>query len=866
MAQAVIDFYLMSGTGELYQLIPPEPYVFGRDDDVDLVIKDNLTSRRHCELRWTDSEFWTMHDLESRNGVFANGVRIVGSRKLEDRDRVQVGGQQFTYYMLPPGSDTSALGKGEDGGISSVETFEVSAGAISRGGGPSFVGEIRQGALGELLRYFHITRKTGRLMLGNSLGQQLWLIEGVPRHAMSDAERGLPAVKALTERPPGPFAFFEKENPPSVTIEGDGPTILSELLGGTHLDDFGIDVHDIQKAQRLQRQMLARLPVIPGYDIAAFYEGRSGVSGDFYDVGTMGDGKLLMVVGDVAGHGIQAAIVVTSLLKTLRSLRKTHTDLIELLAKLNDDIREDLLSGQFVTLFAATLRPSTGEVEVILAGHHTGYLCSLAGRAPLPFGRRGMAIGLVATEMFRKSLQLTPVRLAKGDALVQFTDGILEATVGEQEEYGDERMQASVLRHSSMEDLQGFVNAIANDVKTIASRIDDDLTILALRRTAEVPSEARRKSSRIVRKTTERLGPPSAAGEALSANSASASEAAQLAAVAKKPGSDPYLGRSFGQVSLICRIGEGANGYVYRGHHAFLERDVAVKILLQRGDLADMQGRKRFLAEARLAAKVKHANVLQMLDGGTTDDGLTYIIMELVEGPTLARRLDEHGRIGHRELMTLAAQISDGVSAIHGLGILHRDLKPDNILVDPMGVAKIADLGMARMIDQDTMSKLTKTGTILGTPAYMSPEAVKGDGVGPEADVYSLGVTLYHLLAGRPPYDGATAYDIMMAHLEGKFTPLRDLAPDADRDFTALIERCLAADPAKRPHASAMARELSTAKSLAVQIERTNNQAAVPEFFRKKKPQGGRGRLPLLVGGGLVAVGVIVAIVVKVLG
>lgn len=270
-----------------------------------------------------------------------------------------------------------------------------------------------------------------------------------------------------------------------------------------------------------------------------------------------------------------------------------------------------------------------------------------------------------------------------------------------------------------------------------------------------------------------------------------------------------FAGRRFGNVALRCILGHGAMAQVYRGRHEMLGSDVAIKVMLQRGGLQDEQNRKRFLREARLAATVKHPNVVQVMDAGVSEDGHPYLVMELIEGPTLGHLLAEKGRLAFGELGRYAAGIADGLGAIHAQGVVHRDVKPDNVLIAGDGTPKLSDLGMARRDDDETIQRLTGTGVVLGTPAYMAPESVDNSHAsGPPADVYSFGVMCYHLLSGRPPFMGDTPYQVMRAHLRGDYVPLSELVDDLDQGVARLIHQCMERNPEQRPDARTLAEGL----------------------------------------------------------
>ncbi len=270
---------------------------------------------------------------------------------------------------------------------------------------------------------------------------------------------------------------------------------------------------------------------------------------------------------------------------------------------------------------------------------------------------------------------------------------------------------------------------------------------------------------------------------------------------------DPLVGRSFGNVRLIARLGAGAMGVVYRGFHERVATEVAVKIL--HASANDKQ-RERFLREGRAAAKVKHEYVVQVFDAGEVDH-TAYLVLELVNGHSLGRILDEQQKLPADAVARLGAQIALGLAAIHAKGIVHRDVKPDNIMLAADGTPKIADLGLAKQLDDPELIKLTGTGMVVGTPLYVSPEAIRDPkSIGTAADVYSLGVTLYHMLAGQPPFNQNTPYEVMRAHLEDRPPSLEALAKQAPRNLITLIERCLAKDPARRPSAEDLARLLAS--------------------------------------------------------
>jgi serine phosphatase RsbU (regulator of sigma subunit) len=238
---------------------------------------------------------------------------------------------------------------------------------------------------------------------------------------------------------------------------------------------------DMARARSVQQNMLADLPELEGYEVAIHYAGHSGVSGDFYEALTLRDGRVLLLLGDVSGHGMQAALVVATALKTLRFLARQTNDLSTLLTQFNDEIRADLLPGQFITLFAGILDPGAREMTCLRAGHHPAIIVNLAQSAPLrKVGNQGMAIGLVSGAIFSRSLKPETVILEPGDVLVQYTDGATEASNVDGDEYGDHRLYGAVLTRFDM-NMQELVDSVAEDVMKFAGGgLDDDLTLFAL--------------------------------------------------------------------------------------------------------------------------------------------------------------------------------------------------------------------------------------------------------------------------------------------------------------------------------------------------------------------------------------------------
>jgi eukaryotic-like serine/threonine-protein kinase len=249
-----------------------------------------------------------------------------------------------------------------------------------------------------------------------------------------------------------------------------------------------------------------------------------------------------------------------------------------------------------------------------------------------------------------------------------------------------------------------------------------------------------------------------------------------------------------GRYRLDEVLGSGGMAVVYRARDEELDRPVAIKVLAD-NLAADEAFRKRFLREARLAARLSHRNVVQVYDSGEAD-GRPYIIMEYVEGETLADVLARRGRLPAWEAVELALQVCSGLDHAHRAGLVHRDIKPRNLLLCPDGTIKIVDFGIAR---SSHGTRLTETGSVLGTAAYLAPEQAAGDDVTPAADVYALGVVLYELLAGRTPHTAESLTEFLARGHEQPIPALRELAPDVPEALEDVVMRCLARIPAYRP-------------------------------------------------------------------
>ena len=262
-----------------------------------------------------------------------------------------------------------------------------------------------------------------------------------------------------------------------------------------------------------------------------------------------------------------------------------------------------------------------------------------------------------------------------------------------------------------------------------------------------------------------------------------------------------------GRYELGDQLGAGGMARVVAAHDLVLDRPVAVKLL---AGVPDPVARQRFLREARAAARLRSRNVVAVYDTGE-DDGQPYIVMELVSGGSLADRLRTCTRMEIGEALAITAGVLRALGAAHAAGMVHRDVKPANVLLSEDGGVKLGDFGIAKAFD-DLSQGLTATGSVLGTPSYLAPELIAGDAPSPPSDVYSVGCLLYAQLAGHPPFPEGDALSVAYAHRHTAVPPIESERPDVSPALAEVVRRALEKDPARRfPDAASMSAALPTA-------------------------------------------------------
>lgn len=277
---------------------------------------------------------------------------------------------------------------------------------------------------------------------------------------------------------------------------------------------------------------------------------------------------------------------------------------------------------------------------------------------------------------------------------------------------------------------------------------------------------------------------------------------------------------------LVQKLGAGAMGQVWLANDELLQRQVAIKQLHLNESQTSQTDFDRVAREARLASRLSHPNAVTIYDL-ILSDGFPLLIMEYVEGQTLADKIKNEGRLPQDQAASIISQVGSALGAAHAMGIIHRDVKPANILLTSTGQAKLADFGIAR---SETDTSLTATGMLLGTIAFMAPEIADGQQANSASDVWSLGVTLYTALEGAPPFRGESTVQILLRVVQGEIPP-----PQQAGQLTDLLQQCLNRNPDMRPSVSQIVEELH---QLASNPNPARNEPSLPDEFTHIKPLG----------------------------
>jgi eukaryotic-like serine/threonine-protein kinase len=316
-----------------------------------------------------------------------------------------------------------------------------------------------------------------------------------------------------------------------------------------------------------------------------------------------------------------------------------------------------------------------------------------------------------------------------------------------------------------------------------------------------------------------------------------------------------------GRYKLEAKLGSGGMSTVYLARDTTLDRQVAVKVMhREMSEQADQL--QRFRQEARAVAKLSHPNVVAVIDAGE-DGGHPYIVFEYVEGETLKQRINRVGALDAQEALAYAIEVARGLTVAHARNMVHRDIKPQNVLIDSEGRAKLTDFGISRQLEQDGM---TATGRVLGTTDYVAPEQAMGHPVDQRSDIYSLGVVLYEMLVGQVPFAADSQVGVAMKHVNEELPDVQQRRPELSAAAAMTVERATAKDPSDRYQSVgeliddlSTALEVEAARAGSITGEATSVLEAVPPAERKLS-SGGRWPRIAVVLLGLAAAGVLAAV------
>jgi tRNA A-37 threonylcarbamoyl transferase component Bud32 len=294
-----------------------------------------------------------------------------------------------------------------------------------------------------------------------------------------------------------------------------------------------------------------------------------------------------------------------------------------------------------------------------------------------------------------------------------------------------------------------------------------------------------------------------------------------------------------GRYRLDAQIGAGGMSTVYRAFDATLERRVAIK-LMHREIASDSDQLERFRREARSVAQFSHPHIVGVIDAGE-DDGRPYIVFEYVEGETLKDRIRRMGSLPIDEAVAYAIEIARALGAAHARGIVHRDIKPQNVLIDEEGSAKVTDFGIARSLDEEG---LTADGRVLGTTDYVSPEQALGNAVTGQTDIYSLGVVLYEMLTGDVPFHGENQVSVAMKHVREDLPDIAVRRPEISASLGSVLDRMTDKDLDRR-YRDAQSLVTDLEDVLAIEAARSGRSTGEATAVLRTLPEGARRRLPL---------------------
>ncbi len=325
-----------------------------------------------------------------------------------------------------------------------------------------------------------------------------------------------------------------------------------------------------------------------------------------------------------------------------------------------------------------------------------------------------------------------------------------------------------------------------------------------------------------------------------------------------------------GRYLVKRKLGQGGMGAVYEVTHTEIGGRYAVKVLLEKYAQRDAIV-KRLKQEAQLATSLEHEHIIRVTDFGNTDDGRTYVVMEYLEGESLAECLARESKLTEQRILRIASQTASALAAAHKKGIVHRDIKPENVFLlkrKEQDFVKVVDFGISKSLrssdEQEEQPRLTQTGMVLGTPLYMSPEQARGDDdLDHRVDIYALGVIMYEAAAGRVPFIGTNYLSVISQVLNNEPAPLRELRPELSEEFEAIVSRAMAKD---RSHRYADANAMLDDLTAVLEDPTHSTERAKITGPRRRMPRPRIPKLAWAVGGIGVAVGGVTLAVVLLMG
>jgi serine/threonine protein kinase len=772
-----MQYVILSPSGAWWHLEDRHDSTIGRGPDCAIHLEDPAASREHARLEWvSDVACWRLRDLGSANGTMIAGHCMNGPVTLFSGDRIQIGATFLDFLIISVEEDFSQVIADWQAGKRPPKP-EITALLQSA---PRFVLDAQQISFKQLMISLAEAKRTGSVLLDRSDNFSVRLVDGVPRWSSyfdgNTSKRGLSGLIAAAQYQAWSYAFLEGEiHRGPEEVPGTSEAILLAMFGAPRMGN--LDESDLAQAERLQRHIFGQAPTIAGYDLAVRQEGASRVTGDFWDIGPLSDGRIMLTIGDVSGHGLQAALAVAGIMKSLRLLRSQLREVPQLLARLNAEVRSDLPIGQFCTMCVAVLTPHSGRLVVYLAGHHQ----AMTRQADGSIGRVGIhgpAMGLLEPVEFATALTADETFLTPGMSFLQFTDGLTEAEDADRQPFGEKGVEKILTTGDWPHSAKNVIDALTQGCRAHAKAIEDDVTVLVFSRRETSVEHLRRVSHHSWNEAQESIQ------RCLETQSHDSGSASDFRATSCLTTLDLLPKRSLhdkgGDYQIQHNLGAGGMGRILAVRQVGLERELAVKVLPEN---ATRSRQRRLIAEAQVTAALEHPGIIPVHELAFDAALGPFYSMKRVRGHPWS---DQIRQLSLRNNLQILLRICDPLAYAHSLGVIHRDLKPSNILLGNFGEVLIADWGMAAYVGSPGTSLAAliqppQSGVISGTPAYIPPESALADveKMSYTSDIYLLGAILYEILSGHPPHPGRGVDETLKNAGENQISPYQVSADDS---------------------------------------------------------------------------------------